>query len=197
MSEIITKQNEWWEKNIRERYNEFVSWLGDPLATTRLFMKEFCLNNGVKSLLDTACGPCIDYEVLRDTNIHYSGIDSTSVLVEMALLRGINVKQANIEALPFEDNSFDIVYGRHILEHLEYYEKAITEAIRVTNHYVMYTFFLEHRSQDITRIDPQLGTFANSYDLNKMQEFIKSLNCVPVMIYRPDFYNQSILIIEK
>ena len=196
MTEIITKQNEWWEKNVPSRLNEFVSWLGTSENITRLFMKEFVVNNNIKSILDTACGPCIDYEVLRNVGIEYCGVDSTSILVSMALLRGINVKKANIEELPFEDKSFDMVYGRHILEHLEYYEKAITEAVRCSRKYIMYTFFLKHNDEDVFRINED--TYANSYNLEKMFNFIIfKLNCKPLLFRRPDFENQSILIIEK
>ncbi|MBF0554499.1 MAG: class I SAM-dependent methyltransferase [Nitrospirae bacterium] len=193
--EIINPQNEWWEKNVKSRYNEFVSWLGNNQNSTRLWIKDFIINNGVKSILDTACGPCIDYEVLKPTCIKYSGIDSTSVLVDMAKLRGIDVSHGNIEELPFNDNSFDMVYGRHILEHLEYYEKAIKESVRCSKKYVAYTFFLEHKDEDIFRVNE--GAYANSYNLNKMRDFIQSLGCMPLMVKYPVFGNQSIIIIEK
>jgi ubiquinone/menaquinone biosynthesis C-methylase UbiE len=193
---IITKQNEWWDKNVKSRYNEFVSWLGDNQNLTRQWIKEFSVNNNVKSLLDTACGPCIDYEVFNGTGIKYTGIDSTQILVEMAKMRGIDVWLGNIENLPFDDKSFDMVYGRHILEHLEYYEKAIEEAVRCSKLYVAYTFFLGHSDFDEIKTVEE-GTYANLYDLRKMQNFIMGLGCTPTMIRYPVFGNQSIMIIEK
>ncbi|WP_299189625.1 class I SAM-dependent methyltransferase [uncultured Aquimarina sp.] len=40
--------------------------------------------------------------------------------------------QANIEDLPFEDNSFDVVFSTHTLEHVIDFEKAVRELKRIT-----------------------------------------------------------------
>lgn len=192
---IETKQNEWWRKNVKPRYNEFVSWLGSQQNNTRLFLKDFVINNNIKSILDTACGPCIDYEVLKDTGIDYIGLDSTPILVSLAEVRDIPVRTGNVESLPFENEKFDLVYGRHILEHLEYYEKAVSEAVRCSKKYVMYTLFLEHKDKDEIRWINEM--YANLYDLNKIKKFSESLNCDFLHIKHESFDNQSIIILTK
>lgn len=40
--------------------------------------------------------------------------------------------QGNIENLPFEDNSFDVVMATHTLEHVIDFEKAVKELKRIT-----------------------------------------------------------------
>lgn len=43
----------------------------------------------------------------------------------------LNFVLGNAKQLPFEDNSFDVVYGRYILEHIQQPEFALQEARRV------------------------------------------------------------------
>lgn len=38
---------------------------------------------------------------------------------------------ANVEELPFEDNSIEAIYASHVLEHVEYGSKALQEWLRV------------------------------------------------------------------
>ena len=43
--------------------------------------------------------------------------------------------------LPCQDSSYDIVYARHLLEHLDSYQDAIKEMIRVAKKEVLIVFF--------------------------------------------------------
>lgn len=43
--------------------------------------------------------------------------------------------------LAFDDNSFDVVQARHLLENLPYYETAVREMFRVSSGYVVICFF--------------------------------------------------------
>ena len=46
--------------------------------------------------------------------------------------RNVEVRQANVYELPFEDGAFDIVHASQILVHLDEPWKALGEMIRVT-----------------------------------------------------------------
>jgi len=62
-------------------------------------------------MLDVACGLGIDYIGIKKNNISY------------------------------DNDTFDIVYGRHILEHLHGYEKGLNEMLRIAKREVMIIFF--------------------------------------------------------
>ena len=62
------------------------------------------------------------------------GIDLNHWAVEQskAVVEKTDLQTASAEELPFEDNSFDIVIIKHIVEHLPNPEKAIAEIGRIT-----------------------------------------------------------------
>lgn len=69
--------------------------------------------------------------------VELNGIDISSAMLREATstLKGhdvdLRLQQANLEMLPFEDDSFDIVLVAHVLEHLADPQKAIVEIHRV------------------------------------------------------------------
>lgn len=58
------------------------------------------------------------------------GIDSSGDAVAYCLKRGLNVKKAKAENLPFSENSFDFVFALDLLEHVND-RKCLTEIMRV------------------------------------------------------------------
>lgn len=76
-------------------------------------------------------------------NIDYIGLDATLELIKTAQKKypETNFLLGDIEVLPFLDNSFDIIFTRHTLEHLPDYKKAISELYRVAKHIVIIDFF--------------------------------------------------------
>jgi ubiquinone/menaquinone biosynthesis C-methylase UbiE len=136
------------------------------------------------TVLDAACGTCVNWEVFRNNNVvcRYTGLDRTQGMVDNANQRygdEITAQQGYLEELPFEDESFDIVILRHILEHLEEgYETAITEAIRVAKNEVVIVFFLppvDVEEDQIRESEPDKNGathFMNEYSHSKFMTFI-------------------------
>ena len=96
--------------------------------------------------LSTSGSKCLDcgahngykYEVLKTIaglkRDHYHGIEWNHDLAIEAQKKGLNVKQGDLNKnFPFDDSSFDCVYGLSVLEHLLNPCKFLREAHRVLN----------------------------------------------------------------
>ncbi len=86
-------------------------------------------------VLDAGMGPgrlCVELDQL---GWRVSGVDVSEVMVEMAAARLPHARErllaASIEALPFPDESFDVVIATGVLEHVEDKGAAIRELARV------------------------------------------------------------------
>jgi SAM-dependent methyltransferase len=79
-------------------------------------------------LLDVGCGSAW----LGDHFTHYTGVDVSPEAVAEAARRGRTVIQADVaDALPFEDESFDGVVLKDVLEHVPNPVELVREAHRV------------------------------------------------------------------
>lgn len=81
------------------------------------------INNNLASnskVLDIGCGGGYFFNVWKDKNIEYYGIDYNQYFVDYCTNKGLKVKKCDIssEKLPFDDNSFDFIYCSHVIEHL-------------------------------------------------------------------------------
>jgi ubiquinone/menaquinone biosynthesis C-methylase UbiE len=81
-----------------------------------------------KSLLDVACGRGEWLRIVKEKK----GLDVTGCDVfDNPVSPGFHYVKGNIESLPFEDRSFDIVTCNHTIEHLRDPDKALSELKRV------------------------------------------------------------------
>ena len=164
--------NTWWDRNFKEE--RFRNYLGGVEADSRVALSNII--SGYKSVLDCACGICLDWEKYKKEKIEieYTGIDNCGGLIEEAQERGINAIVGNIEDLPFEDNSFEVVTGRHILEHLPGFEKAIKEMYRVAQKEVIIIFFLPPTKEEKIGKAANLNNevHLNTYSKQKIDNFI-------------------------
>src|SRR3989304_8937372 len=170
----------WWERCLGEKvsWDTFYSWLGDENDPIRQTVKEHVLQKNYSSFLDAGSGLCIDYWNLKfaKENIDYLGLEITPKLIDRAKLLGIPVIQGSIEAIPLQDNAFDLCFARHILDHLDGYQKAMNELIRVAKKEALVVFFIRPSTQEQDQI--VLGTnngydlYHNQYCKKKLEEFI-------------------------
>ncbi|MGY3794984.1 class I SAM-dependent methyltransferase [Aquimarina sp. 433] len=80
------------------------------------------------TFLDVGCGNGFLLKYANEKGFLTTGCD----IIEGKTFDHSDYYQANIENLPFEDNSFDVVCATHTLEHVIDFERAITELKRVT-----------------------------------------------------------------
>jgi len=94
-------------------------------------------------LLDAPCGNGRLYRGLERAGvldrIHYTGVDITAGLVEASrqLMPDVRIEQGSVEALPFPDGAFDVIVSQHVIRHLETYENAVREYLRVSRDLVV------------------------------------------------------------
>lgn len=90
-----------------------------------------------KSVLDIGCGPGWVTVQYAQAGAQVSSVDLTSAAVELTkkhlAYRGLtaDVRQGNAEALPFDDNHFDMVFSSGVLHHTPDTNKSFRESFRV------------------------------------------------------------------
>lgn len=147
------------------------------------------------SVLDIACGSCVNHETWRNMGIphRYTGLDLTQKLLDEAskrypdsvtLLRGYAQDAASI----FTNEKFDVVVIRHFLEHVYngQYESIVEQAFQLANKELIIVFFLtphggmedkvEERSSGIDG-HPEVTHFWNEYSWPKFVNFIAKFGC--------------------
>ena len=141
------------------------------------------------SVLDVACGTCVNWEVFKNVGVdcQYIGLDRTEKMLAHAknLYKDeIVLRQGYIQSLPFEDSSIDVVIARHILEHLgEGYKQAIREVFRVAREEAILIFFVdlaEGEEDVIKESEPDANGctyFWNTYSNEKIMDFLSEFNC--------------------
>jgi len=105
-------------------------------------------------ILEVGCNVGAQLSTLREmgfTNLH--GIELQGYAVEEAnkLNPELNIIQGSGFEIPFEDNSFDLVYTSGVLIHISPndYNKIMTEMIRCTKKYI---WGFEYFAEDLTEI---------------------------------------------
>ena len=170
----------WWERNLvsEDYYTLFANWLDDTKAHSRIAMRDHIKQQGYLSILDVPCGLCIDFFGIQQDQIpiQYTGLDITPQLIKKGKEAGVACFLGSIENIPFSDQSFDIGYARHILEHLDYYENALNELIRVSKKEVLVVFFIKPCDQEEDIINPSIHQEAllyhNQYSQQKLEKFL-------------------------
>lgn len=169
----------WWDRHAIAQLDLFRSWIGDHTAPSKIAARQHVITRGYRSVLDAGCGTCSEYDGYQQDAplVTYYGVDSCSDLVDLARRRGIaNVTHGDLEALPYDDDFVDVVYVRHVLEHLVSYEGALREAVRVARREVLVNWFLRCTDDpDQLSYDPALDLRHNRYNRPTLESFLRSL----------------------
>ena len=101
-----------------------------PYIATELEKEDY------QDLLDCGCGtgPMISLLHEKDSTKHYTGLDITPKMIEVAKaknLRGVDWVSGDCENLPFEDNSFDVIICSNSFHHYPNPQKFFNSVKRV------------------------------------------------------------------
>lgn len=102
----------------------------------------------IKNVLEVACGPGIDIEYLEreyegKIPFSYTGLDYTPKFIETLKVQYPQHEfiEADAMDIPFEDESFDVVYTRHSLEHVSNPHAELDEMFRLAKKYIIIGWF--------------------------------------------------------
>jgi O-antigen biosynthesis protein len=87
-----------------------------------------------KRVLDAGCGTGYGLAILEAAGAaHMTGVDLAPDAVELTRTRvpGAEVVQGSVHALPFDDDTFDVVVCFEVIEHVERQDEALAELARV------------------------------------------------------------------
>lgn len=166
----------WWNNKIKNNMAVFESWIGDDNRPTKLHCRKYVISKGYKSIIDCGCGIATEYYGYQKDHydIQYTGLDSCTHLIEKNKRHGINMVEAELEKdLPLADNSYECVYCRGVIEHLSYYEKAISEFIRIGTREVLIGWFIKpDEKEDQINYWAEEDLYHNKYNMHKLEKFI-------------------------
>jgi SAM-dependent methyltransferase len=70
-------------------------------------------------VLDVGCGSGEIARIINEKGYSVSGIDFSQIAIELAQKQGVNSQLADLDAgIPFDNNTFDIVWAGDVIEHV-------------------------------------------------------------------------------
>lgn len=88
--------------------------------------------SGIKTMLDAGAKDGVFTRYLNDIGYNCVGIEIDDQYVKYAQDRDRNVIKNDVCNMTFDDNSFDVVFSRHVFGLCPDYKKAYQECLRVT-----------------------------------------------------------------
>ena len=107
----------------------------DPKLWATTFLAPLIDSSSAKRILDVGCGPGALASAVADTSpvVHVTGVDASAARIAEAISHDrVALTVGNAHHLDFEDESFDVVYCRFLIEYLQDKQQAINEMVRVT-----------------------------------------------------------------
>jgi len=92
--------------------------------------QSFELKEGMK-MLEPGCGRGEFLKNFKELGLDVHGVDISTEAQEYAENFPVEVCDIESEKLPFEDDTFDVIYSKSFIEHLYYPERYLEEAFRV------------------------------------------------------------------
>ena len=197
MTEKILEQT-WWDNDIKNRTEEFYSWVGDKHAISKVYFRNFLKTNNFnfKKMLDVGCGPATEYFSFKEENIdiEYTGVDSSKYLNEINIKKNIKMILAPAHQIPVEDSCYDLVYSRHLLEHQPDFKPITRELIRCTSNLAMHIFFTKPKDVQIINFDEKENLYHNTFKKEDIENFLKNNKKIKNFEWRDINENENILL---
>ena len=140
-----------------------------------------------RRILDVGCGIGMYVEKFRRFSTDVYGVDVDAEKVAQASLNMPNISEAPAEALPFEDDTFDVIMLHEVIEHVDDDRRAIEEAVRCLKPGGRVIIFAPNR---LYLFETHGFYFLGHYHfkllplVNYLPDWLRDLFCPHVRIYR-------------
>ena len=141
----------------------------------------FSLPEGIPKVLDVGCGTAIDYTRLVELGFEYWAVEPIPKFIDRAreLYPEIRVLQERVWDLRFEDNTFDVVWCKGVVQHLPpgTYPEALDELWRVCKTLLMVStnrMFWAGDSPSVTQREKH-GPYNNHYNFKEFNRHVHRL----------------------
>ena len=101
-----------------------------PQKLAAYIFQRFNLAQGCK-LLDVGCGRGEFLRGFMQCGVAGFGVDQSRAAESLCPNATLRTSDIENDGLPFEDNSFDVVYSKSVIEHFYYPERMVQEVFRV------------------------------------------------------------------
>jgi ubiquinone/menaquinone biosynthesis C-methylase UbiE len=134
------------------------------------------------SLLDGGVMSAVTYEKLQLAGlaVDYTGIDRSATVLADCCQRFPRARweHGNILDLAYGAATFDVVYARHLLEHVPYYETAVREMFRVARDSIVICLFQVPAEPErlLRRETPNGYIWLNRYAPGPLEALLRSLS---------------------
>jgi ubiquinone/menaquinone biosynthesis C-methylase UbiE len=166
----------WWNDNAVNLMGLFKSWVGDENAESKVYMANYLKNKNYYTLIDCGCGNGTFYYTLKNNNINieYTGVDSCEYFIELNTSNGIKMINSDIRNIDISDNSYDIVFSRHVIEHQPEFNIILNEFIRIGKKEVCHIFFIKphNETEDKINYDNKSNLYHNNYSKKSIENFL-------------------------
>lgn len=140
-------------------------WADGPDAPELLFQTIVALEP--RSVLEVGCGPGeLSGRIRGELGASVVALDISRRMVELARGRGVDARLGDVQALPFEDESFELAVAAWMLYHVPDVNRALGELARVLRpggHLVAVTNYLDHLSELRALGDRSEGGFESAF----------------------------------
>ena len=101
-----------------------------PDRLARYLVRKYELSKGIK-ILDLGCGRGEFLRGFIRCGLNGYGVDQSSIAKSVCPEAEIFQSDLENEPLPYDDNTFDVVFSKSVLEHFYYPEKLVMEIYRI------------------------------------------------------------------
>lgn len=171
----------YWDGANSEELSKLVDILSNTEDEERKEIRRILRELNPKSILDAGCGPATELKGYREHGIdlNYVGLDWSFYMLGMARERFPDTVfiRGDVEDMHFNNNDFQAVLLKHILEHLQDYKTAVQESVRVAEDFVIIDFF--HRLLPFNidvHLNDRRGFWNNWYSRSRFEEFLDGLH---------------------
>jgi len=185
------------------------------LYAIRKYVEPLALKeNRILTFLDYGCGSATTLEAIRKNGyngvIDYTGLDIIPKNIEWCKenFPGTDFRvNKTIHEIYQPDKSFDVVYSRHVVDHMESFEKALDEHKRVAKKLVIVVLWVGLSNQDeheIKNIDyrPSGGKlypneYTNIYSDKKVTEYLNSDPEWKLLEFNKDVQGDQVIVLRR